>query len=115
MLKSFPKYLGLFIFLENAPIKNKRWVFEKWGDFETSDFYADDFCKEFSQEIKKTSIKAQRFKKYNQLDSYLKEVRAHGRWCQEKKQKANFLKVLFCACFVFVFLWILDCFCNKSI
>jgi hypothetical protein len=34
-LKSFPASFGLFIFLKDAPSKNKRWVFDKWKEFET--------------------------------------------------------------------------------
>ena len=34
-LKNIPKNTGLFIFLEDAPSKNQRWVFDSWEDFET--------------------------------------------------------------------------------
>lgn len=33
-LKSLPQNTGLFIFLEDAPSKNQRWVFDSWKDLE---------------------------------------------------------------------------------
>lgn len=33
-LKSLPTSVGLFIFLQDTPSKNQRWIFEKWKDFE---------------------------------------------------------------------------------
>lgn len=34
-LKSFPASFGVFIFLKDAPSKNKRWVFDDWKEFAT--------------------------------------------------------------------------------
>lgn len=41
-LKSLPVSLGLFIFIENAPAKNRRFIFQKWGDL--TPFLEQDFC-----------------------------------------------------------------------
>ncbi len=41
-LKSLPISIGLFIFLENAPTKNRRFIFQNWADLKP--FLQQDFC-----------------------------------------------------------------------
>ncbi|MFA7030370.1 MAG: ThiF family adenylyltransferase [Candidatus Cloacimonadaceae bacterium] len=42
-IKSLEKHIGVYIFIENTPSKNQRWIFEKWGDF--ADILPPDFLK----------------------------------------------------------------------
>lgn len=41
-LKSLPISIGLFVFLENAPTKNRRFIFQNWADLKP--FLQQDFC-----------------------------------------------------------------------
>lgn len=41
-LKSLPISIGLFVFLENAPVKNRRFIFQNWSDLKP--FLQQDFC-----------------------------------------------------------------------
>jgi hypothetical protein len=53
-LKSLPNSHGLFIFLKDAPSKNKRWIFDNWKDFEI--LLSRDFLK-FLYSIEKSRQK----------------------------------------------------------
>lgn len=41
-LKLLPASIGLFIFIENAPAKNRRFIFQNWADLKP--FLEQDFC-----------------------------------------------------------------------